>query len=46
MRMQGKTCFNFKPNNEMLFKELDQLMVKAIGDFKKQGYVVNWFQLS
>ena len=39
-RMQGKTCFNFRTINEILFKELDQLTVKAIEDFKKLGYVV------
>ena len=39
-RMQGKTCFNFKTINEILFEELEQLTAKAIGDFKKFGYVV------
>ena len=39
-RMQGKTCFNFKNINETLFKELEQLTVKAIDDFKKLGFVV------
>jgi hypothetical protein len=39
-RMQGKTCFNFKSINEELFKELEQITVKAINDFKKLGYVV------
>ena len=39
-RMQGKTCFNFRTINEILFKELEQLTVKAIKDFKKLGYVV------
>jgi len=39
-RMQGKTCFNFKTINEILFRELDQLTLKAIEDFKKLGYVV------
>jgi hypothetical protein len=38
--MQGKTCFNFKSINEELFKELEQITVKAIDDFKKLGYVV------
>ena len=39
-RMQGKTCFNFRSINEELFKELEQITVKAINDFKKLGYVV------
>jgi hypothetical protein len=39
-RMQGKTCFNFKNINETVFKELEQMTVKAIDDFKKLGYVV------
>jgi hypothetical protein len=38
-RMQGKTCFNFKSINEPLFKELEQITVKAIDDFKKMGFV-------
>jgi hypothetical protein len=38
--MQGKTCFNFKKIDEILFKELEQLTVKAVDDFKKLGYVV------
>ncbi|HWW02936.1 MAG TPA: hypothetical protein VNZ64_24765 [Candidatus Acidoferrum sp.] len=38
-RMQGKTCFNFKTNDEALFKELEQLTVQAIAGFKKTGYI-------
>jgi hypothetical protein len=37
-RMQGKTCFNFKSINEELFKELEQITVKAIDDFKRMGF--------
>lgn len=39
-RMQGKTCFNFKSINETLFKELEELTLKANDDFRKTGYVV------
>lgn len=39
-RMQGKTCFNFKANNETLFTELDQLTKKSIEGFKKAGFIV------
>lgn len=38
-RMQGKTCFNFKKNDEALFKELEQLTAQGIAGFKKTGYV-------
>src|ERR1700674_3440389 len=32
-RMQGKTCFNFKSNDEALFKELEQLTAQSIAGF-------------
>lgn len=38
-RMQGKTCFNFKSNNKMLFAELEQLTVQGIAAFRKAGYI-------
>jgi len=38
-RMQGKTCFNFKRNDEALFKELEQLTAHGIGGFRKAGYI-------
>ena len=38
-RMQGKTCFNFKKNDEALFKELERLTVRGLASFKKAGYV-------
>lgn len=38
-RMQGKTCFNFRRNDETLFKELEQLTARGIAGFKKAGYV-------
>ena len=38
-RMQGKTCFNFKKNDETLFKELERLTARVLASFKKAGYV-------
>jgi hypothetical protein len=38
-RMQGKTCFNFKTNDEALFQELEQLTEQAIAAFRKAGYI-------
>ena len=37
-RMQGKTCFNFKSHDAALFKELEQLTVKALAAFRKAGF--------
>jgi hypothetical protein len=38
-RMQGKTCFNFKKNDEALFKELERLTSRGLASFKQAGYV-------
>jgi hypothetical protein len=38
-RMQGRTCFNFKCNDEALFKELEDLTVGALLALKKAGYI-------
>ena len=38
-RMQGKTCFNFKSNDEALFKELEQLTTQSVADFRRAGYI-------
>jgi len=38
-RMQGKTCFNFKGNDEALFEELEQLTVQSIASFRKAGFI-------
>jgi len=38
-RMQGKTCLNFKRNDEELFKELEHLTAAGLAAFKKAGYV-------
>ena len=37
-RMQGKSCFNFKTVDEVLFKELEQLTVAAFAPFRKGGF--------
>ena len=38
-RMQGKSCFNFKEMDEVLFKELDALTKKCFQRFKSEGLV-------
>jgi len=38
-RMQGKSCFNFKTENDALFKELEELTGQAIDSFRKAGFV-------
>lgn len=38
-RMQGKSCFNFKSQDEALFKELEKLTKQAIDGFKNAGFV-------
>ena len=37
--MQGKTCFNFKTVDEVLFRELEQLTALGFAVFKKAGYI-------
>jgi hypothetical protein len=39
VRMQGKSCFNFKKPDEALFKELDQMTVHGFPSFRKAGYL-------
>jgi hypothetical protein len=39
VRMQGKTCFNFKSNEEPLFRELEDLTADALEALKKAGYL-------
>jgi hypothetical protein len=36
-RMQGKTCFNFKKEDEELFAELKSLTAAAMEDYRKRG---------
>ena len=38
-RMQGKTCFNFKTEDEALFKELEELTARSIAGFRKAGFI-------
>ena len=38
-RMQGKTCLNFKSNDEELFKELEQLTATGLAAFRRAGYI-------
>ena len=38
-RMQGKTCFNFKSDDAMLFEELDQLTGRGIASFRRAGFI-------
>jgi hypothetical protein len=39
-RMQGKTCFNFKSQDEALFHELESLTASSIAVFRKAGFIV------
>src|SRR5437660_10844661 len=34
-RMQGKTCLNFKRNDEELFKEVEELTATGLASFKR-----------
>ena len=38
-RMQGKTCFNFKTHDEVLFKELEELTASALATFAEAGFM-------
>jgi len=38
-RMQGKSCFNFKASEPVLFKELSALTKAAFASYKEQGFV-------
>lgn len=38
-RMQGKSCFNFKVSDEVLFEELEQLTVAGFAAFKRAGFL-------
>jgi hypothetical protein len=39
VRMQGKTCFNFKGDDETLFMELEKLTAEGLLSFKRSGFV-------
>jgi len=38
-RMQGKSCFNFKTQDDALLAELEQLTEEGFAAFKKAGYL-------
>jgi hypothetical protein len=38
-RMQGKTCFNFKTEDERLLQELDELTAKGLASFREAGFI-------
>ena len=38
-RMQGKSCFNFKTEDDALFAELEQLTEEGFEAFRKAGYL-------
>ena|SRR6185503_12031967 len=38
-RMQGKACFNFRSEDDPLFKELERLTDQAIAGFRKAGFI-------
>lgn len=39
VRMQGKTCFNFKTEDDLLFRELEQVTARALDSLKKSGFI-------
>lgn len=38
-RMQGKTCFNFKSEDDALFRELDQLTRHSVQALRTAGFI-------
>ena len=36
-RMQGKSCFNFDREDELLFRELQELTRKGVNSYKEDG---------
>ena len=38
-RRQGKSCFNFKVEDETLFAEIAELTKQSVEDFKAQGFI-------
>jgi hypothetical protein len=38
-RLKGKSCFNFKTEEEIVEKELHALLKKGLQSWKKQGYL-------
>ena len=40
-RMQGKTCFNFKTHDEVLFKELEHLTAESLAAIRRTGFIAD-----
>ena len=38
--MQGKTCFNFRKNDEELFTELEEVTARGVNQFRALGFIV------
>jgi hypothetical protein len=38
-RMQGKTCFNFNADDDVLFEELEQVTARAVASFREAGFI-------
>ncbi len=38
-RMQGKSCFNFRTVDPVLFRELEELTIRAFAAFKNAGFM-------
>jgi hypothetical protein len=38
-RMQGKTCFNFRTDNERFFRELETLTTEGLSAFRQAGFI-------
>lgn len=38
--MQGKTCFNFRKNDEELFTELEEVTARGLDKFRALGFIV------
>ncbi len=41
VRMQGKTCFNFRSPDDLLFKELEKLTGQSIEALRTMGYIAD-----
>src|SRR5258706_11776891 len=39
LRMQGKSCFNFKSVDEPVFEELERLTIESLTGMRKAGYI-------
>lgn len=38
-RMQGKTCFNFKTDDAVMFRELDEVTGRGLAAFRKAEFI-------